>query len=325
MLNKNFSNEELLELRRKYKEKLALDEQEAQELHRRKIEAEKKEEADRLTLTINKLVNSLFIEFNKSFQRFILTEDKKFAIDVDSSHAVSTLLPGSEKYSNVPFLTHEALVRKINDAYPKLKFLSYIQQSAKKHTNFLIVFEPILHNIIPCDIISETLPRWKSIKTLPQFGSVYVCYANVTGEISIEEFEGADLNSLIKKPDLLPTFWLEKLPKSKANILSGVNIVGTLLLLSNIPLVVISKNLFIGLALGAVESIAMFAANQLLKSGNKPPSSTELLNYLKSTEYLANKEIVSWYDELPKDFVLDEKTAKQKALAEIHNIVGLNS
>ena len=90
-------------------------------------------------------------------------------------------------------------------------------------------------------------------------------------------------------------------------------------------MVVISKNLFIGLALGAVESIAMFVAMQLLKSGFSDPSSIELSNYLKSTEYLANKEIVSWYDELPKDFVLDEKTAKQKALAEIHNIVGLNS
>ena len=38
MLNENFSNEELLELRRKHKEKLALEEQEAQELHRRKVE-----------------------------------------------------------------------------------------------------------------------------------------------------------------------------------------------------------------------------------------------------------------------------------------------
>ena len=321
MLNKNFSNEELLELRRKYKEKLALDEQEAQELHRRKIEAEKKEEADRLTLTINKLVNSLFIEFNKSFQRFILTEDKKFAIEVDSSHAISALLPGSEKYSDVPFLIHEALAQKINDHYPKVKFLSYIQQSAKKNTSFSIVFEPILHNIISCDIVSESLPRWKSIKTLPQSGSVYVCYTNVTGKISIEEFEGTDLNSLIKKPDLLPTFWLEKMPNSKANILNAVNIIGTLSLISNIPVVVISKNLFIGLALGAVESIAMFVANQLVKSGsNKPPSSTELSNYLKSTEYLANKEIVSWYNELPKDFVLDEKTAKQKALAEFAKI-----
>ncbi len=324
MLNKNFSNEELLELRRKHKEKLALEEQEAQELQKRRVEAEKKEEAKQLTLTIDKLVNSLFVEFNNCFQRFILTDDKKFAIQVDSSHVLWYCSSSSEKYSNVPFMIHEALVRKINLAYPKLKFLSYIQQNAN-NAYFSIVFEPILHNIIPCDIISESLPRWKSIKTLPQFGSVYVCYTNVTGEISIEEFEGADLNSLIKKPDLLPTFWLEKLPKSKENILSAVNIVGTLLLLSNIPLVVISKNLFIGLALGAVESIAMFAANQLLESGNKPPSSTELLNYLKSTEYLANKEIVSWYDELPKEFVVDQKTAKQKALAEIHNIVGLNS
>ena len=320
MLNKNFSNEELLELRRKYKEKLALDEQEAQELHRRKIEAEKKEEADRLTLTINKLVNSLFIEFNKSFQRFILTEDKKFAIDVDSSHAVSTLLPGSEKYSNVPFLIHEVLAQKINDAYPKLKFLSYIQQKFNPK-DFSIVFEPILHNIIPCDIISETLPRWKSIKTLPQSGSVYVCYTNITGEISIHEFEGTNLSSLIKKPDLLPTFWLEKLPSFKANILSAVNIVGTLLLISNIPVVAFSENLFIGLALGAVESIAMFVANKVLKSDSgESPSSEDLSNYLKSNEYLANKEIVSWYDELPKDFVLDEKTAKQKALAEFSNI-----
>ena len=320
MLNENFSNEELLELRRKHKEKLALQEQEAQELHRRKIEAEKKEEADRLTSTIDKLVNSLFVEFNKCFQRFILTEDKKFAIDVDSSHAVSTLLPGSEKYSNVPFLIHEALVQKINDHYRRLKFLSYIQQSAKKNTSFSIVFEPILHNIISCDIISENLPRWKSIKTLPKSGSVYICYTNVSGEISIEEFQGADLNSLIKKPDLFPTFWLEKLPSFKANILSAVNIVGTLLLISNIPVVAFSENLFIGLALGAVESIAMFAANQLLKSGFSDPSSIELSNYLKSTEYLANKEIVSWYDELPKDFVVDEKTTKQKALAEFAKI-----
>jgi hypothetical protein len=320
MLNKNFSNEELLELRRKHKEKLALQEQETQELQRRKIEAEKKEEADRLTLTINKLVNSLFIEFNKSFQRFILTEDKKFAIQVDSSHAVSTLLPGSEKYSNVPFLMHEALVRKINDTYPKLKFLSYVQQNAN-NTYFSIVFEPILHNIIPCDIISETLPRWKSIKTLPQSGSVYVCYTNVTGEISIHKFEGIDLSSLIKKPDLLPTFWLEKLPSFKANILSAINIVGMLSLLSNIPLVVISKNLFIGLALGAIESIAMFVANQVLKSDSiESQYSEDLSNYLKSNEYLANKEIVSWYDELPKDFVVDEKTTKQKALAEFDNI-----
>ena len=321
MLNENFSNEELLELRRKHKEKLALQEQEAQELHRRKVEAEKKEEADRLTSTIDKLVNSLFVEFNKCFQRFILTDDKKFAIEVDSAHVLSELLPGSEKYSNVPFMIHEALVRKINDAYPKLKFLSYIQQSAKKHTNFLIVFEPILHNIIPCDIISETLPRWKSIKTLPQSGSVYVCYTNVTGEISIHKFEGADLSSLIKKPDLLPTFWLEKLPNLKANILSVVNIVGTLSLISNIPVVVFSKNLFIGLALGAVESIAMFVASKVLKNGfSEPPSSEDLSNYLKSNEYLANKEIVSWYDELPKDFAVDEKTSKQKALAEFANI-----
>ena len=320
MLDHNFSNEELLELRRKHKEKLALEEQEAQELHRRKIEAEKKEEADRLTSTIDKLVNSLFVEFNKCFQRFILTDDKKFAIQVDSSHAVSTLLPGSEKYSNVPFLMHEALVRKINDAYPKLKFLSYILQNAN-NSYFSIVFEPILHNIIPCDIISETLPRWKSIKTLPQSGSVYVCYTNVTGEISIHKFEGTDLSSLIKKPDLLPTFWLEKLPSFKANILSAVNIVGTLSLISNIPVVVFSKNLFIGLILGAVESIAMFVASKVLKSGfSEPPSSEDLSNYLKSNEYLANKEIVSWYDELPKDFVLDEKTAKQKALAEFANI-----
>ena len=320
MLDHNFSNEELLELRRKHKEKLALEEQEAQELHRRKIEAEKKEEADRLTSTIDKLVNSLFVEFNKCFQRFILTDDKKFAIQVDSSHAVSTLLPGSEKYSNVPFLMHEALVRKINDAYPKLKFLSYILQNAN-NSYFSIVFEPILHNIIPCDIISETLPRWKSIKTLPQSGSVYVCYTNVTGEISIHKFEGTDLSSLIKKPDLLPTFWLEKLPSFKANILSAVNIVGTLSLISNIPVVVFSKNLFIGLILGAVESIAMFVASKVLKSGfSEPPSSEDLSNYLKSNEYLANKEIVSWYDELPQDFVLDEKTAKQKALAEFANI-----
>ena len=139
MLDHNFSNEELLELRRKHKENLALQEQEAQELHRRKVEAEKKEEAKQLTLTINKLVNSLFIEFNKSFQRFIITDDKKFAIEVDSSHAVSTLLPGNEKYSKVPFLIHEALVQKLNDHYPKLKFLSYIQQNAKKHTSFSIV------------------------------------------------------------------------------------------------------------------------------------------------------------------------------------------
>ncbi len=319
MLDHNFSNEALLEIRRKHKEKLALEEQEAQELQRRRVEAEKKEEADRLTSTIDKLVSSLFIEFNKCFQRFILTDDKKFAIQVDSSQAVSTLLPGSEKYSNVPFLMHEALVQKINDSYPKLKFLSYMQQNAR-NVYFSIVFEPILHNIIPCDIISETLPRWKSIKTLPQSGSVYVCYTNVTGEISIQEFEGTDLSSLIKKPDLLPTFWLEKLPNFKANILSGVNTVGTLLLISNIPVVVITKNLFIGLILGAVESIAMFVASKVLKSGNEPPSSTELLNYLKSTEYLANKEIVSWYDELPKDFVLDEKTAKQKALAEFANL-----
>ena len=61
MLDHNFSNEELLELRRKHKEKLALEEQEAQELRIRKIEAEKKEEADRLTSTIDKLVSSLFI------------------------------------------------------------------------------------------------------------------------------------------------------------------------------------------------------------------------------------------------------------------------
>jgi len=319
MLNKNFSNEEILELRRKHKEKLALQEQETQELQRRKIEAEKKEEADRLTLTINKLVNSLFIEFNKSFQRFILTEDKKFAIEVDSSHAISALLPGSEKYSDVPFLIHEALAQKINDAYPKLKFLSYIQQKFNSK-DFSIVFEPILHNITSCDIVSESLPRWKSIKTLPQSGSVYVCYTNVTGKISIEEFEGADLNSLIKKPDLFPTFWLEKLPSFKANILSAVNIVGTLLLISNIPVVIFSKNLFIGVALGAIESIAMFVAMQLLKSGFSDPSSIELSNYLKSTEYLANKEIVSWYDELPKEFVVDEKTTKQKALAEFANI-----
>ena len=320
MLNENFSNEELLELRRKHKEKLALQEQEAQELHRRKIEAEKKEEADRLTSTIDKLVNSLFVEFNKCFQRFILTDDKKFAIEVDSAHVLSELLPGSEKYSNVPFMIHEALVRKINLAYPKLKFLSYIQQNAN-NAYFSIVFEPILHNIIPCDIISESLPRWKSIKTLPQSGSVYVCYTNITGEISIHEFEGTNLSSLIKKPDLLPTFWLEKLPSFKANILSAVNIVGTLLLISNIPVVAFSENLFIGLALGAVESIAMFVANKVLKSDSgESPSSEDLSNYLKSNEYLANKEIVSWYDELPKDFVLDEKTAKQKALAEFSNI-----
>ena len=320
MLNENFSNEELLELRRKHKENLALQEQEAQELHRRKVEAEKKEEAKQLTLTIDKLVNSLFVEFNNCFQRFILTDDKKFAIQVDSSHVLWHCSASSEKYSNVPFMIHEALVRKINLAYPKLKFLSYIQQNAN-NAYFSIVFEPILHNIIPCDIISETLPRWKSIKTLPQSGSVYVCYTNITGEISIHEFEGTNLSSLIKKPDLLPTFWLEKLPSFKANILSAVNIVGTLLLISNIPVVAFSENLFIGLALGAVESIAMFVANQFLKSDSiDSPSSEDLSNYLKSNEYLANKEIVSWYDELPKDFVLDEKTAKQKALAEFANI-----
>ena len=317
MLDHNFSNEALLEIRRKHKEELALQEQEAIELQKRRVETEKKEEADRLTSTIDKLVSSLFIEFNKCFQRFILTEDKKFAIEVDSSHAVSTLLPGSEKYSNVPFLIHEALVRKINDHYPKVKFLSYIQQSAKKNTSFSIVFEPILHNIISCDIISENLPRWKSIKTLPKSGSVYICYTNVTGEINIEEFEGADLNSLIKKPDLFPTFWLEKLPNLKAKILSGVNIVGTLLLISNIPLVVITKNLFIGLSLGAMESIAMFVASKVLKSGfSEPPSSTELSNYLKSTEYLANKEIVSWYDHSPSAYELDENTSRKKALQE---------
>ncbi len=320
MLNKNFSNEELLELRRKHKENLALQEQEAQELHRRKVEAEKKEEAKQLTLTIDKLVNSLFVEFNNCFQRFILTDDKKFAIQVDSSHVLWHCSPSSEKYSNAPFMIHEALVRKINLAYPKLKFLSYIQQNAN-NAYFSIVFEPILHNIIPCDIISESLPRWKSIKTLPQSGSVYVCYTNITGEISIHEFEGTNLSSLIKKPDLLPTFWLEKLPSFKANILSAVNIVGTLLLISNIPVVAFSENLFIGLALGAVESIAMFVANKVLKSDSgESPSSEDLSNYLKSNEYLANKEIVSWYDELPKDFVLDEKTAKQKALAEFANI-----
>jgi hypothetical protein len=92
-------------------------------------------------------------------------------------------------------------------------------------------------------------------------------------------------------------------------------------LLSNIPLVVISKNLFIGLALGAIESIAMFVANQVLKSDSiESQYSEDLSNYLKSNEYLANKEIVSWYDELPKDFVVDEKTTKQKALAEFDNI-----
>jgi hypothetical protein len=332
MLDHNFSNEELLELRRKHKEKLALQEQEAQELHRRKVEAEKKEEADRLTLTIDKLVKTLFVEFNNCFQRFIITDDKKFAIEVDSAQVLSELLPGSEKNSDVPFLIHKALVRKINDAYPKLKFLSYIQQSescipqrmqrfTKKHTNFSIVFEPILHNIIPCDIISENLPRWKSIKTLPQSGSVYVCYTNVTGEIRIHEFEGTNLSSSIKKPDLLPTFWLEKLPSFKANFLSAVNIVGTLSLISNIPVVVFSKNVFIGLILGAVESIAMLVANQVLKSdSSKPPSLVDILDYLKSNEYLANKEIVSWYDELLKDFAVDEKTAKQKALAEFANI-----
>jgi hypothetical protein len=150
---------------------------------------------------------------------------------------------------------------------------------------------------------------------------VYVCYTNVTGEISIHKFEGIDLSSLIKKPDLLPTFWLEKLPSFKANILSAINIVGMLSLLSNIPLVVISKNLFIGLALGAIESIAMFVANQVLKSDSiESQYSEDLSNYLKSNEYLANKEIVSWYDELPKDFVVDEKTTKQKALAEFDNI-----
>jgi hypothetical protein len=320
MLNENFSNEELLELRRKHKENLALQEQEAQELHRRKVEAEKKEEVKQLTSTIEKLVNSLFVEFNKSFQRFILTDDKKFAIQVDSSHVLWHCSASSEKYSNVPFMIHEALVQKINLAYTKLKFLSYIQQNAS-NAYFSIVFEPILHNIIPCDIISETLPRWKSIKTLPQSGSVYVCYTNITGEISIHEFEGTNLSSLIKKPDLLPTFWLEKLPSFKANILSAVNIVGTLLLISNIPVVAFSENLFIGLALGAVESIAMFVANKVLKSDSgESPSSEDLSNYLKSNEYLANKEIVSWYDELPKDFVLDEKTAKQKALAEFANI-----
>jgi hypothetical protein len=70
-----------------------------------------------------------------------------------------------------------------------------------------------------------------------------------------------------------------------------------------------------------VESIAMFVANKVLKSDSgESPSSEDLSNYLKSNEYLANKEIVSWYDELPKDFVLDEKTAKQKALAEFANI-----
>lgn len=317
MLDHNFSNEALLEIRRKHKEELALQEQEAIELQKRRVETEKKEEADRLTSTIDKLVSSLFIEFNNRFQRFIITDDKKFAIEVDSSHAVSTLLPGSEKYSNVPFLIHEALVQKINDHYPKLKFLSYIQQNAKKHTSFSIVFEPILHNIISCDIISENLPRWKSIKTLPKSGSVYVCYTNVTGEINIEEFEGADLNSLIKKPDLFPTFWLEKLPNSKTNTLSVINVVGTLSLISNIPLVVITKNLFIGLALGAIESIAMFVANKVLKSGfSKPPSSTELSNYLKSTEYLANKEIVSWYDHSPTAYELDESTSRKKALQE---------
>jgi hypothetical protein len=317
MLDHNFSNEELLELRRKHKEKLALEEQEAQELHRRKVETEKKEEADRLTSTIDKLVNSLFVEFNKCFQRFILTDDKKFAIEVDNAHILSELLPGSEKYSNVPFMIHEALVQKINLAYPKLKFLSYIQ-NAKKHTNFSIVFEPILHNIIPCDIISETLPRWKSIKTLPQSGSVYVCYTNVAGKISIHKFEGTDLSSLIKKPDLLPTFWLEKLPSFKANILSVVNIVGTLSLISNIPVVVFSKNLFIGLILGAVESIAMFVASKVLKSGfSEPPSSEDLSNYLKSNEYLANKEIVSWYDHSPTAYELDESTSRKKALQEL--------
>jgi hypothetical protein len=321
MLDHNFSNEELLELRRKHKEKLALEEQEAQELHRRKVETEKKEEADRLTSTIDKLVNSLFVEFNKCFQRFILTDDKKFAIEVDNAHILSELLPGSEKYSNVPFMIHEALVQKINLAYPKLKFLSYTQNDLKLG-KFSIAFEPILHNIIPCDIISESVPRWKSIKSLPQSGSVYICYCNVSGYISIDEFEGNDLNSLIKKPDTQPTFWLEKLPSFKANILSVVNIVGTLSLISNIPVVVFSKNLFIGLILGAVESIAMFVASKVLKSGfSEPPSSEDLSNYLKSNEYLANKEIVSWYDEVPKEFVLDEKTAKQKAKLEYKNMI----
>jgi|694.fasta_scaffold06110_12 hypothetical protein len=319
MLDHNFSNEELLELRRKHKEKLALEEQEAQELHRRKVETEKKEEADRLTSTIDKLVNSLFVEFNKCFQRFILTDDKKFAIEVDNAHILSELLPGSEKYSNVPFMIHEALVQKINLAYPKLKFLSYIQ-NAKKHTNFSIVFEPILHNIIPCDIISESVPRWKSIKSLPQSGSVYICYCNVSGYISIDDFEGTDLSSLIKKPDLLPTFWLEKTPRTQSIILAYVNTLGVCFLIANIPISILFGNFFIGLGLSLFEGIVMYALNKIFQTS--PPSLKDLSHYLKSDEYQANKEIVSWYDEVPKEFVLDEKTAKRKAEMEYKNMIG---
>jgi hypothetical protein len=321
MLSENFSNEELLEIRRKHKEKLALIQQETEERYKARIEKEKKEEAEQLAEMIKELAtNSLFV-FNDCLQKFILTDDKKFVIEVDASKIFSSIISNVEFSNKIPFLIHEALIKKINDVYPKLKFLSYVQGDLKLG-KFSIAFEPILHNIIPCDIISESVPRWKSIKSLPQSGSVYICYCNVSGYISIDEFEGNDLNSLIKKPDTQPTFWLEKTPRTQSIILAIVNTLGVCFLIANIPISILFGNFFIGLGLSLFEGIAMYALNKIFQHDKtSPPSLKDLSHYLKSDEYQANKEIVSWYDEVPKEFVLDVKTAKRKAELEYKNMI----
>ncbi len=90
-------------------------------------------------------------------------------------------------------------------------------------------------------------------------------------------------------------------------------------LIANIPISILFGNFFIGLGLSLFEGIVMYALNKIFQTS--PPSLKDLSHYLKSDEYQANKEIVSWYDEVPKEFVLDVKTAKRKAEMEYKNMI----
>jgi len=312
MLSENFSNEELLEIRKKHKEKLALEQQETEELYKAKIEKEKKEEAERLAEMIKELAtNSLFV-FNECLQKFILTDDKKFVIEVNASKIYSSIISNVELSNKIPLLTHEALIKKVNDAYPKLKFVSYVQDDLKLG-KFSIAFKPILHNITPCDIISESVPRWKSIHSLPLSGDVWVCYVKYDGEISIENIKSDDLKSQIVKLDLQPILWLQ-VSNFYKKVLACL---GVALWLATLYTIYVTK---IGAWAIFAFPIFLIGCVYYLNISNAP-SKEDLKKYFNSTEYLANKEVVSWYDEVPKEFVLDVKTAKRKAEMEYKNMI----
>jgi len=312
MLSENFSNEELLEIRRKHKEKLALEQQETEECYKAKIEKEKKEEAERLAEMIKELATNLLFVFNECLQKFILTDDKKFVIEVNASKICSSIISNVELSNKIPLLIHETLTKKVNDAYPKLKFLSYIQDDLKLG-KFSIAFKPILHNIIPCDIISESVPRWKSIHSLPLSGDVWVCYVKYDGEISIENIKSDDLKSQIVKFELQPILWLQ-VSNFYKKVLACL---GVALWLATLYTIYVTK---IGAWAIFAFPIFLIGCVYYLNISNAP-SKEDLKKYFKSTEYLANKEVVSWYDEVPKEFVLDVKTSKQKAEMEYKNMI----